>query len=88
MRPDIIGPGDARLRFSNAFGTRPVTLDAVSVGVQLERCGRGAADVLAPVTFAGVRRVTIAPGAVGLERPDAAALRPAAGLFWRAASSP
>ncbi len=67
VRPDIIGP-DARLRFSNAFGTRPVTLDAVSVGVQLS----GAAVVpltSAPVTFAGVRRVTIAPGASAWSDP-------------------
>src|SRR6516162_7028434 len=34
VRPDIWGR-EGRLRFSNAFGTKPVTLDGVYVGVQL-----------------------------------------------------
>src|SRR6185312_11606092 len=34
VRPDIWGP-QMRLRFSNAFGARPVTFDAVYAGVQM-----------------------------------------------------
>ena len=33
VRPDIWGR-QARLRFSNAFGTKPVTFDGVYVGLQ------------------------------------------------------
>src|SRR5260221_10298180 len=60
VRPDLWGR-QARLRFSNALGTRPVTFDGVHAGLQL-----GGA-VLAPgsnrpVTFAGQRSITVAPG--------------------------
>src|ERR1700732_2855554 len=34
VRPDVWGR-QARLRFSNAFGTKPLTLDGVHVGLQL-----------------------------------------------------
>jgi lysophospholipase L1-like esterase len=61
VRPDIWGNA-ARIRLSNAFGTRPVTFDGVYVGLQTS----GAA-VLAgtnrPVNFGGKPSVTIAPGA-------------------------
>jgi lysophospholipase L1-like esterase len=60
VRPDIWG-GEARLRFSNALGTRPVTFDGVFVGLQLG----GPALVLGsnrPVSFGGSRSVTVAPG--------------------------
>jgi lysophospholipase L1-like esterase len=71
VRPDLFGP-QARLRFSNAFGTRPVTLDAVSVGLQ-----KSGAAVLphtsAPVSFAGARSVTIAPGAAVWSDPTSLA---------------
>jgi len=60
VRPSVWG-GQARLRFSNAFGSRPVTFDGIHVGLQL-----GAAAVVprtnVPVLFAGGRSVTIAPG--------------------------
>lgn len=60
VRPTVWGR-EARLRFSNAFGTRPLTLDGVYVGLRL-----GGAAVLAgtnrPVRFAGVPSVTITPG--------------------------
>jgi lysophospholipase L1-like esterase len=62
VRPDIFGP-QARLRFSNAFGTRPVTLDTVSVGLQ-ESGAAVLPHTSAPVSFAGARSVTIAPGAM------------------------
>lgn len=61
VRPDIWGK-QARLRFSNALGTRPVTFDGVFVGLQ-----RGSAAVIAgtnqPVSFGGKSSVNIAPGA-------------------------
>jgi lysophospholipase L1-like esterase len=50
------------LRFSNAFGTRPVTLDGVFVGLQ----GVGGTVVKGtnqPVTFAGQKSLTLEPGA-------------------------
>ncbi len=60
LRPSIWGPV-ARMRFSNAFGTQPLTLDGVFIGLQ-----QGGASVLPgtnqPVRFAGQARVTIPPG--------------------------
>jgi lysophospholipase L1-like esterase len=70
VRPDIWGR-EARLRFTNVFGTRPITLDGVFVGLQL-----GGASVVGgtnrPVTFGGKDTITIAPGASTWS--DAAAL--------------
>jgi lysophospholipase L1-like esterase len=60
VRPDLWGR-EARLRLSNAFGTRPVTFDGIFVGLQLG----GAAVVPGtnqPVRFGGKDGVTIAPG--------------------------
>jgi lysophospholipase L1-like esterase len=58
--PDIWGK-QARLRFSNALGTKPVTFDGVYVGLQL-----GSATLVAgtnrPVTFGGKPSVTVEPG--------------------------
>ncbi len=60
VMPDVWGK-QARLRFSNALGTRPVTFDGVHVGLQL-----GSATVAPgtnrPVTFAGKPSVTVEPG--------------------------
>ena len=51
----------ARLRFSNAFGTKPVTFDGAFVGLQ-----RASAMLVAgtnrPVSFSGKPNVTVAPG--------------------------
>jgi lysophospholipase L1-like esterase len=61
VRPDVWGR-QARLRFSNAFGTRALTLDGVYVGLALG----GPALVKGsnrPVLFGGKPEVTIAPGA-------------------------
>jgi hypothetical protein len=61
VRPDIWGK-QARLRFSNMFGTKPVTFDGAFVGLQLG----GPALVRGtnrPVTFAGKASVTMLPGA-------------------------
>ncbi len=60
VRPDIWGK-QARLRLSNALGTRPVTFDSVHVGLQLS----GAAlmpGTNRPVAFGGQRTVTVPPG--------------------------
>ena len=60
VRPDLWGKV-ARLRLSNSFGTKPLTLDGVFVGLQL-----GGAAVVPrtnqKVRFAGNEAVTIAPG--------------------------
>lgn len=78
VRPDVWGP-QARLRLSNAFGTRAVTFDDVFVGVQLS----GAAVMKgtnAPVLFGGRTSVTLAPGTDAWS--DAVVLRTeAAGAF-------
>src|SRR5580704_3876056 len=60
VRPDIWGTR-ARIRLSNAFGTKPVTFDGVYVGLQ------AIAGTLMPgsnhaVTFSGKPSVTVAPG--------------------------
>ena len=56
VQPDLWGR-QARLRFSNAFGTRPVTFDGVFVGLQL-----GGAALVAgtnrPVQFGGSARAS------------------------------
>ncbi|MBS1854266.1 MAG: lysophospholipase, partial [Acidobacteria bacterium] len=60
LLPDLWGR-QARLRFSNAFGTRPVTFDGVFAALPL---GGGAIvnGSSAPVRFAGKTSVTVAPG--------------------------
>jgi lysophospholipase L1-like esterase len=60
VRPDIWGR-QARLRLSNAFGTKPVTFDGVFVGLQMGGPGllKGSNR---QVTFAGKDSVTVAPG--------------------------
>jgi len=69
VRPDVWGK-QARLRLSNAFGTKPVTFDGVYVGLQ-----NSGAAVLAgtsrAVTFAGKPSVTVAPGADVVSDPVA-----------------
>src|SRR3954447_21348614 len=57
VRPELWGR-QARLRFSNVFGTRPVTFDGAYVGLQW-----GSAALLPgsnrPVTFGGKSSVTV-----------------------------
>jgi lysophospholipase L1-like esterase len=60
VRPDVWGP-EARLRFSNVFGTRPLELDDVHVGVQLSGAAI-ARGTNRPVTFGGQPRVVIPAG--------------------------
>src|SRR5215831_12966412 len=61
VRPDVWGR-QARLRFSNAFGTRALTLDGVYVGLALggPALAKGSNR---PVAFGGKGEVTIAAGA-------------------------
>jgi len=59
------GGGGLRLRFSNEFGTSPLTIDSVTLARSL---GLGAVDAasILPVTFGGKRSMTIAQGAEAL----------------------
>ncbi|WP_376087134.1 GDSL-type esterase/lipase family protein [Roseomonas sp. CCTCC AB2023176] len=81
VRPTVWGR-QARLRFSNAFGARPLTLDGVFVGLQL-----GGATVLTgtnqPVRFGGAPTTTIAPGSDAWSDPVAL---PFATDPWRGAA--
>ena len=61
VRPDIWGP-QARLRFTNVFGTKPVTFDGAFVGLQMGGAGL-VKGTNRPVTFGGKDSVTVAPGA-------------------------
>ena len=70
VRPDIWG-GQARIRMSNAFGTKPVTFDGLYVGLQAS----GSAIVPGTnhaITFAGKPSVTVQPGKMAIS--DAVAL--------------
>ncbi len=60
VRPDIWGH-EARIRLSNAFGTRPVTFDGVFVGLQLDSSAL-VPGTNRPVTFAASKSVTVQPG--------------------------
>ncbi len=60
IKPELFGR-QVRLRFSNAYGTKPVTFDGVFAGLQM----RGATIVTGtnrPVTFGGTTSVTVLPG--------------------------
>jgi lysophospholipase L1-like esterase len=67
VRPDVWGR-QVRLRFSNAFGTRPLALDGVYVGLVL-----GGPSLIKgsnrPVSFAGKPDISIAPGASAWSDP-------------------
>ena len=58
-----IGGSRARLVFSNAFGTAPLTIGAAQVGIRAEESGMASGSER-PVTFGGTASVTIPPGAV------------------------
>jgi hypothetical protein len=60
LRPDIWGK-QARVRFTNVFGTKPLTIDGAFAGLQLGGPAL-AKGTNAPVTFAGKASVTIAAG--------------------------
>jgi lysophospholipase L1-like esterase len=69
LRPTLWGP-QARLRFSNAFGTRPLVLDGAFVGLQL-----GGATLVPgsnqPLRFGGQEAVTVPPGGQAWSDPVA-----------------
>jgi hypothetical protein len=60
VKPEIWGR-EARLRFSNVLGTKPVTFDAVYVGRHLTSSAL-VSGTNRPVTFGGKRSVTVRPG--------------------------
>jgi lysophospholipase L1-like esterase len=60
VRPDIWGR-QARLRFTNVFGTKPVTFDGAFVGLQMGGPGL-VKGTNRPVTFGGKESITVAPG--------------------------
>lgn len=62
IRPDVWGKR-TRLRFSNAFGTKPVTLDDVFIGVN-SSAGNVAAGTNTRVLFGGKPNLTMQPGQV------------------------
>ncbi|HYE74397.1 MAG TPA: lysophospholipase, partial [Blastocatellia bacterium] len=62
IRPDLWGKR-GRLRFSNAFGTRPVTLDNVFIGLQ-SYSGNIASGTISIVMFGGKQSITLQPGQV------------------------
>src|SRR4029078_7265073 len=59
-----------RVRLSNAFGTRAVTFDHVTVGVH-DAGGRVIVRTLVPATFAGKAAVAVEPGATVTADPIA-----------------
>ncbi|MBV9201005.1 MAG: lysophospholipase [Alphaproteobacteria bacterium] len=60
VKPDLWG-SQMRFRFSNVFGTQPVTFSSVTVGLQ-EYSGNVVEGTLTPVTFGGKKSVTIPVG--------------------------
>jgi lysophospholipase L1-like esterase len=67
VRPDIWGK-QARIRLCNAFGRRPVTFDAIHIGLQVS----GSAILPGtnrPVSFGGKHSVTIAAGKDAVSDP-------------------
>ncbi len=70
VKPSVSSRGTVRLHFSNAFGTAPITLGSVHVGLH----GSGAAVVAGTdvaLTFSGQPSVTIPAGATVLSDPAA-----------------
>lgn len=61
VKPTVWG-NRARLRFSNAFGTKPVTFDGVFVGLHWNSAVL-VPGTNRPVTFGSKRSVTVSPGA-------------------------
>ena len=60
IKPDLWG-NTMRFRFSNTFGSQPVSFSAVTVGLQ-EYSGNVVDGTMARVTFGGSRSVTIPVG--------------------------
>ena len=60
VKPDLWGH-KMRVRFSNVFGSRPVTFDSTTIALQ-EYAGNVVHGTVTPVTFGGSRSVTIPTG--------------------------
>jgi lysophospholipase L1-like esterase len=69
VHPDLWGPR-ARIRLSNAYGTRPVTFDHAFIGEQAI-AGTVLKGTNAPLTFGGQPTVTVAPGGSAWSDPVA-----------------
>lgn len=69
VRPDIWGR-QARIRLSNAFGTKPVTFDDAFAGLH-ESGSAIVAGTNRPILFKGKKSVTVAPGASVVSDPVA-----------------
>jgi len=65
-----VGGRAVRVRFSNAIGSLPLTIDAASVGVRLTGANI-VPGTLKPLTFGGVSSITIPPHAVAVSDPVA-----------------
>lgn len=70
-----VGGSSVRIRVSNAFGRRTVTVGQASVGVQ-QLGARLAAGTVHTITFGGHRSVSIAAGAQALSDPVMMRVRP------------
>jgi lysophospholipase L1-like esterase len=60
VRPDLWG-GQARIRLSNAFGTKPVRFEQITIGLQFESSAVSAGTIRL-ITFGGRRWIEVAPG--------------------------
>ena len=60
VKPELWS-GKMRLRFSNAYGTKPVTFDGAFIGLQMSGAALSAGSNR-PVLFGGKKAVTISPG--------------------------
>ncbi|CAA9209144.1 MAG: hypothetical protein AVDCRST_MAG27-1062 [uncultured Craurococcus sp.] len=77
LRPSLWGR-EVRLRFSNAFGTRPLTLDGIHIGLHLGGAAL-APGSNQPVRFGGRDRLTLPPGESAWSDPVTLAFVPEAG---------
>jgi len=74
-----IGGDRLRVRFSNAFGTGPVTIAAAAIAMP-GALGAIQSGSSRPLTFGGQTAVTIAPGALAVSDPVEFAVRPLSDL--------
>jgi lysophospholipase L1-like esterase len=75
-----LGGPEIRIRVSNAFGTAPLAVTAVTVGLP-SAAGGAAASSIVPVTFDGAGTVTIPAGAEVVSDPVTLAVPAAADLL-------
>ncbi|MFF8731055.1 SGNH/GDSL hydrolase family protein [Streptomyces sp. NPDC015171] len=63
-----VGGSDLRVRFTNTFGDRPLTLDSVYAGLRGQGAALGAGSNR-PLTFGGARTVSVPAGGVAWSDP-------------------